>query len=169
MALFGPKSKEYGDLNRKSIGELNTTVEEQEKELAEPFSGDKAGMVPPATSEEQAKFLRGDGEWAMPPGDGGTSDYEDLTNKPAIDGTELTKNSTAEDLGLAKAPTEITGTLTAGETSIILSNDAIAASSTIDVYTDGDVDYVSVTPGTGSITITFEEQQADLGVKVRVS
>lgn len=35
-------------------------------------------------------------------GSGGTSNYNLLLNKPAIDGTELNKNSTAEELGLAK-------------------------------------------------------------------
>ncbi len=103
MALFGPKSKEYGDLNRKSIGELNTTVEEQEKELQTPFAGSNPGLVPTSDETTQAKYLRGDGQWGTPAGGGGgTEDYEDLANKPAIDGTELTKNSTAEDLGLAK-------------------------------------------------------------------
>ena len=29
MALFGPKSKEYGDLNRKSLNEINETVDKQ--------------------------------------------------------------------------------------------------------------------------------------------
>lgn len=35
-------------------------------------------------------------------GGSGTGDYNDLTNKPAIDGNELSKDSTAESLGLAK-------------------------------------------------------------------
>ena len=32
----------------------------------------------------------------------GSNDYENLTNKPAIDGNELSSSSTAEELGLAK-------------------------------------------------------------------
>ena len=103
MSLFGPKSKEYGDLNRKSINELNTTVEEQEKELQTPFAGSAPGLVPASDETTQAKYLRGDGEWGTPAGGGGgTEDYEELANKPAIDGTTLDKNSTAEGLGLAK-------------------------------------------------------------------
>lgn len=34
---------------------------------------------------------------------GGTKDYNDLTNKPAIDGVELTRDTTKADLGLAQA------------------------------------------------------------------
>lgn len=64
---------------------------------------------------------------------------------------------------------EVTGTLATGETSITLSDAAITSTSTIDVYTDADVDYNSITPGTGSVTITFDAQQSNLGVKVRVS
>ena len=36
-------------------------------------------------------------------GGGGTDDYEDLTNKPKIEGTELIGNKTFEDLGIASA------------------------------------------------------------------
>lgn len=66
-------------------------------------------------------------------------------------------------------PYEVSGVLTAGQTSITLSSGLIKADSTIDVYTDGDVDYNSVSVSSGSITITFDEQASNLGVKVRVS
>lgn len=109
MGLFGPKSKEYGDLNRQSITEIQETTEEVKQEVqfiqSDPFAGSDPGLVPASNEDTQAKFLRGDGSWANPPGGGGggTSDYEDLANKPAIDGTTLDKNSTAEGLGLAKS------------------------------------------------------------------
>jgi hypothetical protein len=108
MSLFGPKSKEYGDLNRQSILELQETTEEVKEEVqviqSAPFAGSDPGLVPASNDDTQAKFLRGDGAWATPAGGGGgTSDYEDLANKPAIDGTTLDKNSTAEGLGLAKS------------------------------------------------------------------
>jgi len=64
---------------------------------------------------------------------------------------------------------DITGTLTAGQTSIILSDASITTNSTIDVYTDADVDYNSVSVSAGSVTITFDAQSSNLGVKVRVS
>ena len=65
--------------------------------------------------------------------------------------------------------TELTGTLTTGSTSITFTNVAITTSSTIDVYTDGNIDYNSITVTTGSVTITFDAQSTNMGVKVRIS
>ncbi len=65
--------------------------------------------------------------------------------------------------------TELTGTLTAGNTSITLSNAAITADSTIEVYTDTyGVNPSDVTVAVGAVTLTFEAQASDLGVKVRI-
>lgn len=65
--------------------------------------------------------------------------------------------------------TDITGTLTAGSTSITLSSNYITTSSTVDFYTDKfGVNPINVTLSNGSITLTFEAQQSNLGVKVRV-
>jgi hypothetical protein len=55
---------------------------------------DKANTVDPTTGKFR-KFEGGSG--------GGTSDYPDLTNKPQINGVELSGNKTASDLGLAKS------------------------------------------------------------------
>ena len=65
--------------------------------------------------------------------------------------------------------TDVTGTLTAGSTSITLSNVAITTTSTIEVFNDLDVPYNSKTLLTGSITLTFDAQQSNMSVKVRVS
>lgn len=62
----------------------------------------------------------------------------------------------------------LTDTLSAGSTSITISDNSITSNSIIDVYTDGDVDYTSITVTTGSVTIQFDAQQSNLGVKVRV-
>lgn len=63
----------------------------------------------------------------------------------------------------------VTGTLTAGSTSITLSNVAILTTSTIDIYTDvWGVNPTSVSLITGSITLTFDAQANDLAVKVVV-
>lgn len=62
---------------------------------------------------------------------------------------------------------EVTGTLLAGATTITLQDAAITTTSTIDIYTDVfGISPESVVVATGEITITFEEQAADLGVKV---
>ena len=64
----------------------------------------------------------------------------------------------------------VTGTLTAGSTSITLQNAAITSSSTLDFYTDVfGVNPTNAVVSNGSVTLTFEAQAADLGVKVRVS
>lgn len=64
------------------------------------------------------------------------------------------------------AGVKLSGTLLAGNTSITLSDASITASSMIDVYTDTGIGYESITASTGSVTITFEAQASDMGVKV---
>ena len=64
---------------------------------------------------------------------------------------------------------EVTGTLLAGTTTLVLSDASITSTSTLDVFTDvygvSPTDMVALT---GSVTLTFEAQESDLGVKVRV-
>lgn len=64
---------------------------------------------------------------------------------------------------------DITGTLEAGQTEITLNNSTITTSSTIEVFDEFDVPYVSKTVSTGSIALTFDAQDADMIVKVRIS
>lgn len=65
---------------------------------------------------------------------------------------------------------DFTGTLTAGQTSITFSDASIRETSTIDYYTDYfSINPVGVVATDGSVTLTFEPQEVDLGVKVRVS
>ena len=65
--------------------------------------------------------------------------------------------------------TEVTGTLISGSTSITLQDASITTSSTIDVYTSDGTEWNDITLATGSVTLTFDAQSGDLGVKVRVS
>ena len=70
----------------------------------------------------------------------------------------------------ADAYVEVTGTLTAGQTSITLSNAAITENSTIDYYTNYfGINPVGVNVSNGRVVLTFEEQDIDISVKVRVS
>lgn len=62
----------------------------------------------------------------------------------------------------------VTGTLTAGQTSVTLSDAAILATSYIDVYTADGTPYVSAVQSVGSVALTFEAQAADLSVAVVV-
>lgn len=64
---------------------------------------------------------------------------------------------------------EVTGTLLAGSTTLVLSDASITSTSTLDVFTDVyGVSPTDMVATTGSVTLTFEAQASDLGVKVRV-
>ena len=68
--------------------------------------------------------------------------------------------------------TELTATLTAGQTSVVFSNAKITLNSTIDIYVDSTfygTNPTAVTLATGSVTLTFDEQASDMPVKVRIS
>ena len=66
--------------------------------------------------------------------------------------------------------TEVTGTLTAGSTSITLSDASITTSSTFDIYVSTfGIQPTNAVVATGSITLTFLAQASDISVKVRVS
>lgn len=60
----------------------------------------------------------------------------------------------------------LTGTLTAGNTSITFSDASITATSLIEVYNDAGIGWESISATTGSVTITFEAQSSDLAVEV---
>ncbi len=63
----------------------------------------------------------------------------------------------------------LTGTLSAGSTSMELSNSLITSSSTVDVYTSTwGVNPSSVVASSGKVTLTFEAQSSALNVKVEV-
>ena len=83
----------------------------------------------------------------------------------------LTKTSSKNVLGALHEISykEVTGSLSAGSTSITLSDASILTTSTFDIFTDVyGVAPESVTVASGSITMTFEAQESALGVKVRV-
>ena len=64
---------------------------------------------------------------------------------------------------------EVVGTLTAGSTTLTLSNASITLSSTLDFFTDAyGVSPSNVAVSTGSVALTFEAQASDVSVKVRV-
>lgn len=63
----------------------------------------------------------------------------------------------------------LSGTLTAGSTSITLSDASITTSSHIEVWADnGNVNYTNISSTTGSVTITFLAQASNMTVEVRV-
>ena len=65
--------------------------------------------------------------------------------------------------------TELTATLQAGSVMLIFMNVAITTTATYDIFTDVyGVSPTSVSVTTGELTLTFEAQESDLSVKVRV-
>lgn len=78
------------------------------------------------------------------------------------------KIKSIEDLKNDK-PVIITGTLESGKTSLTLQSEKLNDLSVIDVYTSVyGVNPVSIEPTLGSITLTFDEQRVDLGVRLEV-
>lgn len=74
------------------------------------------------------------------------------------------------DMNVVDGYTDLIGTLTAGSTSLTISSELLTTDSTIDIYTSTfGVNPTNVVLSTGSVTLTFESQQSDLSVKVRVS
>ena len=106
----------------------------------------------------------------------------ELTSAAALDGTELvpvvqngsTVQTTTQDIadlggGGGASYTDVTGTLTAGSTTLTLSDASITTSSTLDFYTSVyGVNPTAVSISTGSVTLTFEAQLSNIDVKVRV-
>ena len=83
---------------------------------------------------------------------------------------EISIDGVSQNVYVPNPYKEITGILTAGQTSITLSDASITTSSTIEPFTDPiEVDHNSISTSTGSVTITFDAQESNLNVKVRVS
>lgn len=63
--------------------------------------------------------------------------------------------------------TELTAVLSAGSTTVTISNAAILTTSTVDIYVDKyGISPEDATVTTGQIVLTFEEQASDLNIKV---
>lgn len=87
---------------------------------------------------------------------------------------EITINGTTTDIfaPVSGGATykDVTGTLTAGQTTITLQDAAILTTSTVEIYTDVfGVNPTSVVVAAGSVTITFPAQANNIGVKARIS
>lgn len=66
-------------------------------------------------------------------------------------------------------PKVLTGTLTAGETTLTITDSSITADSIIELYTNVyGVNPTAVSAVEGSITLTFDSQASDINVRVEV-
>lgn len=94
---------------------------------------------------------------------------ENLTFKPMLVKGDTAKEFRKNFKSVYEMQQYLTGTLTAGETTLIISDDSITEDSMIDIYTNVfGVNPSEVTVENGSITLVFDAQETDLGVKVRV-
>ena len=110
---------------------------------------------------------------------GGTSDYNDLDNKPSINSVTLSGNKTTSDLNISYSDltgkptipsvTHLSQTLTAGQTSVTFTSAEIKSTSMVDVYTSvAGLAYVSMTGSVGAVTVTFEAQLSDITVTLEI-
>lgn len=101
--------------------------------------------------------------------EGGVS-AEDVSFDGTSSGLQATNVQDAIDelAGQGTGTTVVTGTLTAGQTSVTLSDASILASSYIDVYTADGTPFVGAVQSVGSVVLTFEAQASNLAVAVIV-
>ena len=73
-------------------------------------------------------------------------------------------------IGQVSVYTDVYGTLEAGETTVTLTDSSIGSNSHVEPYTNVfGVSPTNMVVASGSVTLTFPEQGADVGVCVRVS
>lgn len=155
--------------NKTVLGGLEELKNEQVSDL------DDLGDVE-ISSPSNGQILKFDGsKWVNGTGGGGgasaLSDLSDVTLTTPTSGQFLKYDGAKWVNDSSSAPwVDVTGILTAGSTSITLSNASITTNSTLDFFTDRfGVNPTNVVVLNGSVTLTFESQASDLGVKVRVS
>ena len=96
------------------------------------------------------------------------SDVANTTTEGFITDALATKELNNKLSNVFKA--KVTGTLTAGQTSIKLTNSAITTNSRFDFYTSiYGVSPTNVEVASGSITLEFDAQETNMNVEVRVS
>ena len=90
-----------------------------------------------------------------------------IASKLTVNGQKIDTINDLLNLIYGSMDASVEGTLTAGETTITFTDSAITDDTSIEVYTDTfNVAPESVEVSDGSITITFAEQETDLGVRV---
>lgn len=94
----------------------------------------------------------------------------ELTNDSNFqNGTQVSTAISTAIVNKEDKPTVLTGTLTAGSTSITLSSTKIVDGSRLDYYiSNPSIPIRNVTVAVGSVTLTFDAQSADLGIEVVV-
>ena len=100
--------------------------------------------------------------------EGTVTEAGDVFDASTMNGLESRINTAFSALSPAGF-TELTGTLSSGATTCVITSTSITTTATYDFFTDVyGVNPTSVAVDAGEMTLTFEEQESDLSVKVRV-
>ena len=106
----------------------------------------------------------------------GSVDAEDVTYDNTTSGLSASNVQAAIDEVVAALPSagaiELqSGTLVAGQTSVVLTfvEQTVGATSLIDVYVEGGLNYTAIATTSTTVTLTFDAQAADVAVAVRVT
>lgn len=106
------------------------------------------------------------------PGASDLSDLGDVAISSPSNDQILKYNSTSGkwvNSAEESAWTDIAGTLTAGQTSITLSDAVITTNSMVEIFTPNGTEWNSITVATGSVTVTFDAQSSDMVVIARIT
>lgn len=97
--------------------------------------------------------------------------YDNTTSGLTADDVQEALDEIAASIPAAGAVELQTGTLTAGQTSVVLTFAAqtISATSLIDVYVEDGLNYTAIATTSTTVTLTFESQAANKAVAVRVT
>lgn len=97
--------------------------------------------------------------------------YDGTTSGLTADDVQEAIDEIVASLPSAGAVELQTGTLTAGQTSVVLTfaSQTISATSLIDVYVEDGINYSSIATTSTTVTLTFEVQAANKAVAVRVT
>ena len=115
-----------------------------------------------------SKWVNGE----VTPGASDLSDLGDVAISSPSNDQVLKYNSTSgkwENSAEENAWTDIAGTLTAGQTSVTLSDAVITSNSMVEIFTPNGTEWNSITVATGSVTVTFDAQLSDLVVIARIT
>lgn len=120
--------------------------------------------------------LKGDIDAIAPSGDVEAADvtYDNTTSGMTADDVQEAIDELKADIDAIVVPAStfeiVRGTLTAGQTSVVLTaSKSVAATALVDVFTaDYGVNPTAVSISGAAVTLTFEAQAADLAVAVRI-
>lgn len=142
--------------NKSIIGAIN--------ELAAGGGGGTASILTGTTAPTSAQGSDGNLYVQYTAGTGGASDVVDAFFVK-LDGEWIEISTGGGTGGTGK---KLTGTLTAGTTSVTFSDSAITTTSLIDVYTSTGISPTAYTVSAGSLTLTFASQGSDVAVVVLI-